>query len=583
MKDFVMIIKSFSWVSSRLSRKSRSMMLVAFTMVFIGALINSVVPTINGKLIDTLVAGESGALNLLGVIALAVLGGVAVEVAKRYLIEKVATKTQKDLVVDTFDHTLRVDLKWLKSQQSGGLNGRIQRSVEGCVRLLKIMTMDFAPNIMRMLLAAAIALVTNVYIGAVIAMCVLIGILVILKQIHSQKGIRLALLKVREKNDSNMVELLSGIEAVRVADDEDRQIRLVESINEALRNNEMNHHKKMILFDAIKTINIKLWYIVVLLIGVVMVSFNLITAGEVVAFTLLFTNVANPLQDIHRFIDEAHEASLKTQDLKEILSKPIDKAYYATLSKQVSKPTENAVEIKNLSFGYEGKRIFNAIDCPIKKGKYVGIVGTTGSGKSTLISLMMRVWPVENESLYVFDRDINSIPKKELSDFMVYMPQTPFIFKGTIRENLLCGTKGNPSDTDLLWALDKVDLLSYLNGLKEGLDYVVEERGSNMSGGQRQRLALARVFLRLKENPFKQIIILDEATSALDKHTEQQIIDNLLELKKSDTTIISIAHNLETLASTDEIIKLDRNTIQTLTYHELLKDFGLPQYGELCA
>lgn len=569
MKDFRLIVSSFTWVFKRLARNSKCLLFVALVMMMISAVINSVIPAINGRIIDSLLVEKTMAMKMLFLLAFILLISMIVEVSKRYIIEKVATGTQKNLVVESFNQILHVDLKWLKTQQSGGLNGRIQRSVDGSVHLLKIMSMDFLPNLMMMAFAVIIAIITNVYVGAIILACSLIGVFIIVRQIKSQKGIRLELLRVREKNDSNMVEILSGIEAVRVADDEDRQTRIVEDINEELRKKEMNHHKKMILFDNLKNLNIKLWYLIILLIGITLMFSKEITAGEIVTFTLLFNNVANPLQNIHRFLDEAHEASLKTQDLKNIISKPIDKAYSVETTCKDIAPTGNAVTINNLSFDYDGKPIINKINCDMKKGDYIGIVGTTGSGKSTLISLMMRIWPIENERLYIFDRDINSICKEELSNYVVYMSQTPFIFRGSIRENLLSGTKHNPSDEDLMWALDKANLMDFVSGLDDGLNHIVEERGCNLSGGQRQRLALARVFLKLKSNADEKIIILDEATSALDKVTEKKVINNLLELKGNDTTIISIAHNLSTLESTDKIIKLDHNAIKSLTYRDI--------------
>jgi ABC-type multidrug transport system fused ATPase/permease subunit len=574
MKDLKLIVSSFAWVYSKLARQSKCLMIVALVMMMANAVINSIVPSINGRIIDSLLVGQTTAIKMLCMLALILLIGMVVEVGKRYIVEKVATGTQKNLVVESFDHILHVDLKWLKTQQSGGLNGKIQRSVDGSVHLLKIMSMDFLPNLMIMLFAVIVAMVTNPYVGAIILVCALVGIFIIIKQIKSQKGIRLELLSVREKNDSNMVEILSGIEAVRVADDESRQIRIVEEINEELRKKEMNHHKKMILFDNLKSLNIKLWYLVILLIGITLMFSNVITTGEIVTFTLLFNNVANPLQDIHRFLDEAHEASLKTQDLMDIISKPIDKAYSVTTSCNKVFTSGNAVTINDLSFGYDNKPIINNLNCDMKKGDYIGIIGTTGSGKSTLISLMMRIWPIKNEKIYIFDRDINTICKNELSNYVVYMSQTPFIFRGSIRDNLLSGTKHNPSDEDLMWALDKANLLDFVCSLEDGLNHIVEERGCNLSGGQRQRLALARVFLKLKSNANEKIIILDEATSALDKITEKKVIDNLLELKGKDTTIISIAHNLSTLESTDKIIKLEQNAIKSLTYGDISNKYS---------
>lgn len=167
--------------------------------------------------------------------------------------------------------------------------------------------------------------------------------------------------------------------------------------------------------------------------------------------------------------------------------------------------------------------------------------------------------------------DINTVSRKELSNKIIFMPQTPYIFSASIRENLLFGCQHGGSDEILWWALEKVCLKDYVAGLEKKLDYSINEMGNNLSGGQKQRIALARVFIQIMQKEDDHIVILDESTSALDVDTERIIINNLLELKKQNETIIAIAHRFCTLEKTDEIIEMkNTSTYNIISYTELI-------------
>ena len=228
--------------------------------------------------------------------------------------------------------------------------------------------------------------------------------------------------------------------------------------------------------------------------------------------------------------------------------------------------------IRDRSYSYEEKEILHDVSFFFEKGKYYGIIGNTGCGKSTLLKLIIRLMPVNDGEIFFLGEDINKVSRKELSDKIAFMPQTPYIFNASIRENLLFGSQNELSNETLWWALEKVCLKEYVTGLEGKLDYSLNEMGNNLSGGQKQRIALARVFLKLLQGEDDYIVILDESTSALDIDTERIIINNLLELKKSNTTIIAIAHRFSTLEKTHEIIEMENATIHNITsYNKLIK------------
>ena len=571
MKDFLNILENGIWVWSQLKHSHKTTLSFVTLLIIVGSLITSYIPRLTGKMVDVIYNNES-AYGLIFTIGLLGLFCLALEVVRRYWIENVATKMQKDFLVKSFAHIIQLDLHWLHGQRVGGINGKIQRAVEGSVKLMKLCTMDFLPNCFQILFAIIVGIVTNYYAGLILLLVSFIGICIVIKQIQSQKGVRLALLRARENNDANTVELLSGIESVRVANEEQKQIGRVESINENLRTQEMKHHCYMLFFDSLKSFNIIFWNICILLIGIYLATLGFISAGEIVVFTMLFNNVVNPLQQIHKFIDQAHEASLKTDDLLDILSKEKDFTFQLSNIPQVAldKTYNEAIRIQGLSHSYNNNRILDNISYTFNKGKYYGIIGNTGCGKTTFLKFLMRLMDA-GDNIHLYNKSINSISKSTLASLITFMPQTPFLLNASIKDNLLFGCMKNIPDNELWWALEQVCLTDFVKSLEQGLDYMLNERASNLSGGQKQRIALARVFLALKCYNSSQIVILDEATSALDVDTERIVIGNLLRLKSSNTTIISIAHRLSTLEKTDIILEFCNGKLyRELSYEELM-------------
>lgn len=572
MKDLIHTLENFSWIYESLSAKFKLSLYFVLVIIMAGSFISSIIPTLTGEIIDQLILKSSSIIKTLIIIASLYFIGIIVEVIRKYIIERIGTQTQKNLIVNASGHIIKLDLNWLKSKRSGGLNGRLQRAVRDTVKLLKLIVMDFLPGILQMTFAIIIALTQNLYIGCLLLLVVLVGLYIVIRQIRSQKGIRISLLKASEENDANIVELLSGIEAVRVANEECKQIIRINNVNEDLRLKEMHHHIKMMFFDSLKNANIIFGNLIILLIGIYLVISGTISPGEIVTFNQLFNNVVIPLQNIHRFIDEAHEASLRTDDLREIMSEPLDKSYLTDNSIMITKKCcPHVIEVKNLSYGYKENTIFRNVSISLEKGKYYGIIGNTGCGKSTLLKLLMRLMPVNDGKIIFLGEDINTVSRKELSNKIIFMPQTPYIFSASIRENLLFGCQHGGSDGILWWALEKVCLKDYVAGLEKKLDYSINEMGNNLSGGQKQRIALARVFIQIMQKEDDHIVILDESTSALDVDTERIIINNLLELKKQNETIIAIAHRFCTLEKTDEIIEMkNTSTYNIISYTELI-------------
>ena len=230
-----------------------------------------------------------------------------------------------------------------------------------------------------------------------------------------------------------------------------------------------------------------------------------------------------------------------------------------------------AISFHNMAFAYADAPtdfIFKDLDLEIPAGQKVGLVGTSGGGKSSLTRLILRFEDILSGELLIDDIDIRSVTQQSLRQVIGYVPQDPLLFHRTIRDNI---AYGNPSATDdvIMQAAQKAYADGFINALPAGLDTVVGERGIKLSGGQRQRIAIARAIL--KDAP---ILVLDEATSALDSESEIYIQRALATLMKGRTSIV-IAHRLSTIAKLDRILVLDKGSIiEDGTHQELIAKKG---------
>lgn len=224
--------------------------------------------------------------------------------------------------------------------------------------------------------------------------------------------------------------------------------------------------------------------------------------------------------------------------------------------------TENSIKLEKVSFSYEDKETLKDIDLTIEKGKITALIGESGSGKSTITSLLMKKIKPSNGSIKVGTIDLKDITQASLMDKITLVNLNSYVFKGTIRENLMMAKK-YAKDEDLWNVLDKVNLKEYFES-QEGLDTFIQEKGSNLSGGQNQRVVLARALLHDSD-----VYIFDEATSNIDSESENKILSLIYELSKNKAVLL-ITHRLKNALSASQIIVLDEGKIVGQGNHETL-------------
>ena len=508
-----------------------------------------------------------------------------IKILRRVMVEDTATRTEKKARGIVINSLLKAPLSYFRENMTGNIHGRLNRCLEGTVKLEKLLFMDFAPAIFNSI-AAIITIFITLPISLALPMLLVIpiGIAIVFRQISTQKGIRVELLETKSAMDGTIVELLNGIEVIRITDSVELETNRFNNKSEFLRKKEMKHHKQMAKYDCLKFINQAVFTVLIIGISTWLATKNVITVGNVLTAYLCFTQLTKPLEELHRIFDELSECTVLATDFFKMIELPNDFSYQKidkTNLKQIE--GKDIVEIKDLTFYYnenKEKIILDKFNLNIKEGMFLGIAGPSGCGKSSLIKAICKLEKGDGK-IYIDGKDINYLTRKDISNIIALVPQSPFLIAGTIYENICYGIDKEVTMEEVEEATKKAYIYDYINNLPDKFNTVIAEGGNNLSGGQRQRIAIARIFLRKPK-----ILILDEATSALDNTSERHIQLEIEKLQKENNiTIISIAHRLTTLKNCDQIIVLNKGKIeQNGKYNELIEQDGIfsdMYYGKL--
>jgi ATP-binding cassette subfamily B protein len=557
----------------------------AVLIMGIASVANTAIPLSLGRLIDSVDPQRQQALThaalvrtaafYLGIMGAAYLTREVMNVLRRYLVENVCTRIDRDMCVRLVAHLMKADLSVLAQQQVGALHGRIARSVEGVVRFFRISFLDFIPALISGSFALTAALTRQPRVALAMAGVIPLSLALTVWQLMTQKGIRLGLLRSREAMDGTIVEQLSGLDYIRAANTHELEIRRVEKAAERRRATELRHHFEMSLFGSGKALNEGFFHLVVVAVAIWMFLSGRIAYGDVFALSVLFLQVMAPLNDVHRFIDEAHESSLRMGDLLEILEAPSDVSFQAVdsavpdLALGAPLLVTEGLRVAYRAAGGNSKRGLDGVSVTIRHGETIGVAGRSGCGKSTWLRVLMRLTHPCSGGAWLGGVPLGSISREAIGELIGYVGQNPFIFAGTIAENIAYGRE-HSTETEIRRAAEMACIHDEILDMPGGYAAHVAERGQNLSGGQRQRIALARVFLK---NP--PILVLDEGTSALDNINERRV-QQAINAARADRTVILVAHRLSTLLETDRILVFDQGRIvESGTYEELVRQGGV--------
>lgn len=507
-----------------------------------------------------------------------------IKIVRRVLVEDTATRTEKKARGIVIKSLLMAPLSYFRKNMTGNIHGRLNRCLDGTIKLEKLLFMDFAPAIFNSI-AAIITIFITLPIALALPMMLVIpiGVFIVLKQIKSQKGIRVELLNSKSEMDGTIVELINGIEVIRICDSFEFETNRFENKSEFLRAKEMKHHKAMAVYDCLKFINQAVFTVLVIGVSTYLATKNIISVGSVLTAYLCFNQLLKPLEELHRIFDEVSECTVLATDFFKMTEIENDFSYFPISVKSENKETDEMINMENITFSYpesKDKVILDNFNIDINKGTYLGIAGPSGCGKSSLIKSICKLEKA-NGTIIIDNINLNNLSRKDISKLIALVPQSPFLIAGTIYENITYGIDREVSKDEVEEASKRAYIFDYINSLPEKFDTMVSEGGNNLSGGQRQRIAIARIFLRKPK-----ILILDEATSALDNTSEKHIQAEIEKMKdENNTTIIAIAHRLTTLKNCDRIIVLNKGHIEEEgKFDELIDKGGMfsdMYYGKL--
>ena len=559
------LIKVLKKIYKLLDTKQKLRFILIIIIMIVSAALAQMTPKAIGWLTDDILTKNEISFNkvipfLVFILIVNVVNEV-IKIFRRVLVEDTATRTEKKARGMVIKSLLMAPLSYFRKNMTGNIHGRLNRCLDGTIKLEKLLFMDFAPAIFNAIAAIiTIFLTLPITLAMPMLLVIPIGVFIVLKQIKSQKGIRVELLESKSGMDGTIVELINGIEVIRICDSLDFETKRFDDKGEFLRAKEMKHHKAMAMYDCLKFINQAVFTVLVIGISTYLATKNIISVGAVLTAYLCFNQLLRPLEELHRIFDEVSECTVLATDFFKMVEIENDFSYLPIKTKSENKSTNEIINMENITFHYsenEDKIILDNFNIDIEKGMYLGIAGPSGCGKSSLIKSICKLEKADG-AIIVDDRNIDNLTRKDLSKLIALVPQSPFLIAGTIFENITYGIDREVSIDEVEEAAKRAYIYDYINGLPDKFDSLVSEGGNNLSGGQRQRIAIARIFLRKPK-----ILILDEATSALDNTSEKYIQAEIEKMKQeNNTTIIAIAHRLTTLKNCDRIIVLNKGKVE---------------------
>ncbi|MBD3170038.1 MAG: ATP-binding cassette domain-containing protein [candidate division Zixibacteria bacterium] len=364
------------------------------------------------------------------------------------------------------------------------------------------------------------------------------------------------------KLSASVQENLWAIRVVKAFDQGENQIRRFEAINNDYVRKYMNMVRLWALFYPVIYMIAGLMMLVVLLIGGARVINDEITLGTFVAFVAYLVMLVWPMAGLGWVLGMIQRGFASYARLKEIFD--IEPEISSLTETQAKTRFKGDIEFKNVSFAYYNSPVLEDISFKVKPGQKVAVVGATGSGKSTLVSLIPRLYEVTGGSIFIDGKDINSLDMETLRSNIGTVPQDVYLFSRTVGENIAFGCESKPSPAEIKTAAKVADLLKDIEKFPEQFNTLVGEKGVTLSGGQKQRTSIARAII--KKPP---ILIFDDAFSSVDTDTERHILNGLHEIIENCTVFV-ISHRVSTFQNADLILVLDEGKLVEQGNHETL-------------
>lgn len=553
--------KYLSIMSTKTKLKCAGIILLAF----ISSLLASVWPVklgelytdISGGIIQNVLQGV-GALVSFGLIYLA---AECITIIRRVLLDCVIASHESEVREHSIEKLLKMPVSYYSGCLSGEKTAQLNQGVAGFSQLIKIMCNDVFATVL-----TAICTLVQVFINApgiivgIMLLYLVLTVIISAFQIRSQNGIRENIVSQKNGLDGQICQSISNLELIRGMNAEGyERKRLLPKIR-SISSTEKRHHRFMGAFDCLKQLCKISFQVILLVVSIVLIAEGKMSAGSVITVCLLFQQLIKPIDEVYRFMDETASSVIKARALIEVTGKPSDDVFSIHSSGESISSNEIQIEDVIVTNPEKDTQLAWYDRITIPANKVVALQGANGCGKTSLIRCLDRYYPHTQGKILMFGRNQDSYDQKELTDILYYTPQISFFIAGTIRENLIYGIDRPVSDDELIKALEDVNLVGNNHPDTvisidpiDALDFMIGEKAEELSGGMKQRLSLARAYLRSPK-----LYVFDEITANMDSNCRDLVLTNFeTHAKEIGAGIIYISHDRGVIDRCEIIIPLD--------------------------